>query len=159
MKTQDYFVKKDSFKKNYIMITAPGKYDATVRNSHEIFDKDLNIFKEITNFRAVAGHNVATIKDLYKGKEEINASDLNGLLLTYNAPRFQGRVVDKPANGEIVEITVDFVTNRKGEQVLGVTHMKLKPAVKAKAFSFDDEEEDEYTELTATPTTKEKVTI
>jgi hypothetical protein len=88
------------------------------------------------------------LKSFTKVLTETDLGNLNGLTASANIIINEGQNPDVPMKNQDVKINVDWVTNKAGEKLLAVTSILVPPTAKASAFSFDDEESSEESELT-----------
>jgi len=126
----------------FALITAPGKYAVQVLSNVS----DANLYTDevtgkqryIVNLRAIAEDKKAEVFETFKDVEEVAIEDTNGLFLTAsiwkNSPEHQPAL---PMKNEFVDVTVDYVADREGVQVLRITNMQVKAAKVAAKFSFD----------------------
>lgn len=134
-------VTSDVTDKALIRATEPGKSD-----------------KYIVNLKAVAKDNYDKLVALFKDVTELPIEQTNGLFLTGSIWHNEGDAKPYlPMKREKILANIDYVENRKGENVLRVVNVGTQPAVQAAAFdyaaAFEGEEEEtagEAIEQTAT---------
>ncbi len=117
---------------NYQVITEPGLYLleslSNVTESNLVSDEGENP-RYIANFKAIAADKVAQLKQVFAGKEEVSIEETNGLFLTANIWKREGKNASLPMKGEKVECIVDFVPSREGDaQVLRIKETKRQGA-------------------------------
>jgi len=119
----------------YATITSPGRYELQVANnvsdSNLVSDEEGKSERYIVNLRAIAQDKLEQVKAVFAGKEEVEIDQTNGLFMTANIWKQKDKPANLPMKGEIVDVTVDFVESREGEQVLRITNIQRKAAQKA----------------------------
>lgn len=117
----------------YSVISAPGKYElevlSNVTEGNLVADADGSNPRYIANLKAIAADKLPQLKQVFADKQEVPIEETNGLFLTANIWKREGRAADLPMKGEKVEVTVDYVESREQEKVLRVTNIKRKPAI------------------------------
>jgi hypothetical protein len=135
-------IKKSSFA--YVMILTPGVFTVKAGSFNKILDTNLGKEKYIVNLKAIIGkENADKVRELYKGSDETDLGNLNGLTASANIIINEGKNPDVPMKNQNVRINVEYIVTKEGKKMLAVTSILVPPAASASAFSFDDEESSE----------------
>lgn len=118
------------------MITRPGKYSLTVSSTPNLFTDEKGS-RYIIGTKAIAEHKLAQARELFKDSEEVDIEQTQGLFLTGNIWVREGSKLNLPAKGENVDCNVDYVTSREGDQILAITSLSVKEAVKGEKINLD----------------------
>jgi uncharacterized protein YnzC (UPF0291/DUF896 family) len=121
-------------------ISEPGKYKVQVLNN--VTDKNLvesasGRQSYITSLKAIFPDKLEQLKQVFAESEEVAIEQTNGLFATGNIWKNSDETPALPMKGEEVEVTVGYVPNRDGEEVLRVTNMRVLGAKVAKKLSLE----------------------
>jgi hypothetical protein len=134
------------------IITQPGKYHVRVTNDVQYLAEQGTVHRElagglfqvsIANFAAATTYHVREFKKAMKEGDFDGAAN-NNLTASVRENDYI------PSKNEVVEINVDFVTTKSGEQALLVTSYNPLPVSAGSKLSMDDllaEDEEERVEL------------
>lgn len=112
------------------LITAAGKYALQVSN--DVTDKNLVTNEDgkapryIVGLKAIAADKLGQVREVFKGSEEVDIDQTNGLFMTANIWKTGSEVL--PVKNEIVDCIVDYVPSKEGEMVLRVTNISVRKA-------------------------------
>lgn len=130
----------------FILLSKPGKYLAKVFNNVTenalVSDEDGQNPRYIINLRAIAPDQLAQLKEIFKGKEEVPIEETNGLFLTCNAWIRKDSTGDYtvmpalPVKGEEIEVVIEEVLNRDQEPVWRVVNHRVSAAVRAEKLDI-----------------------
>lgn len=139
-------VSREIVEKVYQVIESTGKTKLRVgyisdsmpalKDGEEMFNSDgVLLEKRIINFKAFPASKVPKVLEIFKDKNEIDISELNGLNLTATA--FAGMPI--PMKGELIDCQIEYAEDREGNPVLTVQAYSVPDAKVAKSFSFSDD--------------------
>lgn len=116
---------------NYSLIKAPGKFALQVASN--VTDKNLytdenSRSRHIVNLKAIAIDKLSQVQALFQSSEEVEIDQTNGLFLTASIWAEEGKTQELPMKGETVDVTIDNVVSREGEEVLRVTNIRVRPS-------------------------------
>lgn len=122
---------------SFKQIIKPGKYlldtFSTVTDANFIAGEDGKSDKHILTVRAIAKDKLAQVAEVFKGKQEVEIEETNGLFMT--ASIWRGPL---PMKGEKVECVVDYVDNAdKTDRVLRVTGIRVIAAQVAESLNLE----------------------
>ncbi len=122
----------------YKPVLEPNKYKLIVQNN--VSEK--NRYSEngrdryIVSLKAIAKDQIEAVKTLFADTEEVAIEETNGLFLTGAIWVNGDEQPALPMKGEEVEVAVDYVVSREGEEVLRVTNMRVLPAKQTANFNL-----------------------
>lgn len=126
---------------NYAIIDGPGKYEVTTTSNPNLYDPaeygEEGNPRYIVNVKAVLREDLAKVAELLHGKEFVKADDLNDVFMNGNIWVNDGVVPELPMKRENITVTIDYVTNREGEEVLRITGIQVQPVKKAPKIDLD----------------------
>lgn len=98
--------------------------------------------KHIINLKAVAGGKADAIRELFKGRDEIDLGELRGLTLSYNAIVPASGEFNLPFKGQNIVAVGKYYPSRddKNKMVLGIANISVPYVPTATAFSFEEED-------------------
>ena len=123
------------------MIATAGIFKVKVLNNvseNNLFTDEKGQSRYIVNLKAITADKKEQLKAVFGSEEEVPVEQTNGLFLTASIWSKEGTATRLPMKNEEVEIAVDFVADRDGNQVLRVTNIRVLAAAKAKVLDLSD---------------------
>jgi len=156
-------MKRSEFQKKYSVIKQPGVYTIAVAQSSKPFPllyadgeevistregtEGLPLHKRIVNTFIVRPDAVDKVVDFWKGREEASDAEVyemlrddeGSLLMTGNIIFTEGNDPGPPMRGQKIKVSIDWVPNRLGEEILNIVETQIIEAGgQIESFSFDD---------------------
>lgn len=128
---------------DYIIVNEPGTYEAVVTSEPQLYDPakfgEEGNPRYIINVKAVLQSSLPKIKQILKGKEKVKADMVNEVFMNGTIWMNEDGTTSQPVphKRQRVEVAVDFVENRDGEQVLRITDVFGAPVKKATKIDLD----------------------
>ena len=121
------------------LIKGPGVFRVRVLNnvSESNLLTDENGSRYIVNLKAVAKDKQAQLIETFSGVEEVPIEQTNGLFLTASIWTKEGKQQRLPMKNEEVEVAINYVKSREGEQVLRATNIRVLSAASAEVLDMD----------------------
>lgn len=148
-------ISKETFARDYVVLhgeTTTRVPVSSVSGAMPVLNKDGEaqfsnsdgraLEKHIINTKAIASENVAKVRDLFKGREEIDLGELRGLTLSFNAIVPSKGEFNLPFKGQnIIAVSKYYPSRDDAEKmVLGIANISVPYVPTAEKFSFADEE-------------------
>ena len=128
--------------KDYIVIDEPGTYEVVTTSAPNFYDPEMygeeGNPRYIVNVKAVTPANLSKLAEVLTGQEFVKISQTNGLFMNGNVwINEDGEAPVLPGKRELIKVNVNFVTNRAGEEVLGITDITVLPTKKGKKINMN----------------------
>lgn len=146
------FLIKKEWLGQYAIIDGPGTYkDVVVVSEPQLYDPaeygEEGNPRFIVNLRCILASDLPKVRELFKGKDFVKADALKGIFMNGNVWVNEGSTPNVPHRKQHVEIIVDYVEDREGNQVLRVTDIFPAAAKSAKKINLDAMFADERLQL------------
>ena len=133
---------KRAWLNDYVVIDEPGTYEVITTSMPNLYDPaeygEEGNPRYIVNVKAVSEANLPKLVEVLAGKELVKISETNGLFMNGNIwINEDGEAPALPGRRELIKVNVNYVTNRVGEQVLGITDITVLPTKKGKKLNLD----------------------
>ena len=142
--------------KNYVIIPSIPqgstiKVDVPVKGRPFLyFDEETERSRYIINLKAIRKSDLGKLKEIFQGRDSVDASELNDIILNGNIFVNEGVEPTLPSPNETVAATFGWVENRQEEMILACTTLAVKPSVAGSKIDvdtlFSDEVESETDE-------------
>lgn len=127
---------------DYIVVDEPGTYEAVTTSTPNLYDPaeygEEGNPRYIVNVKAVTEENLPKVVETLDGQEFVRIDQTNGLFMNGNIwINEDGEEPMLPGKRELVKINVNYITNRAGEEVLGITDITVLPTKKGKKINMN----------------------